>query len=58
MTTQPPVVRALLILATIDDFNRSWTSIEDISCIIQNVFDLPRTKKNQPVGYIDSHKSK
>jgi hypothetical protein len=43
-------VCAFLILATIDDFNRSWRSIEDISCIIQSVFDLPRTKKNQLSG--------
>jgi hypothetical protein len=50
ITTQSPVVCALLILATIDDFNKSWRSIEDISCIIQSVFDLPRTKKNQLSG--------
>jgi hypothetical protein len=50
ITTQSPVVCALLILATINDFNRSWRSIEDISCIIQSVFDLPRTKKNQLPG--------
>jgi hypothetical protein len=34
------VVHALLILATIDDFNRSWRSIEDISCIIQSVASI------------------
>jgi hypothetical protein len=50
ITTQSPVVRALLILATMEDFNRSWRSIEDISCIIQSIFDLPRTKKNQLSG--------
>ena len=50
IATQLPVVCALLILATIDDFNRSWRSIEDISCTIQSVFDLPRTKKNQLPG--------
>jgi hypothetical protein len=50
ITTQSPVVCAILILATIDGFNRSWRSIEDISCIIQSVFDLPRMKKNQVPG--------
>jgi hypothetical protein len=50
ITTQSPVVCALLILVTIDDFNRSWRSIEDISCTIQSVFNLLRTKKNQLSG--------
>jgi hypothetical protein len=43
-------VCALLILATMEDFNRSWRTMEDISCIIHSVFDLPRTKKNQLLG--------
>ena len=47
---QSPVVRALLILANMGDFNRSWRSIEDVSRIIQNVFDLPRTSKDQMSG--------
>jgi hypothetical protein len=50
IATKSPVVRALLILAHMEDFNRSWRSIEDIACIIQSVFDLPRTKKNQLSG--------
>jgi hypothetical protein len=47
IATQLPVVHASLILATMEDFNRSWRTIEDISCIIQSVFDLPRTKNSQ-----------
>jgi hypothetical protein len=50
IATQSPVVGALLIVATMEDFNRSWRTIEDISCIIQSVFDLPKTKKNQLPG--------
>jgi hypothetical protein len=45
-TTQLPLgVCALLILATIDDFNTSWRSIEGISCMIQSVFYMPRKKR-------------
>jgi hypothetical protein len=47
IATKSPVVRALLILAQMDDFNRSWRTIEDISRILQSVFDLQRTQKNQ-----------
>jgi hypothetical protein len=50
IATQSPVVRALLILATLEDFNRSWRPVEDISSIIQSVFDLPRTTKDQLSG--------
>ena len=42
---QAPVVRALLILANMEDFNRSWRSVEDVSRIIQSVFDLPQLEE-------------
>jgi hypothetical protein len=42
-----------------EDFNRSWRSVEDISCIIQSLFNLPRTTKDLLLGsLIVSHLSK
>jgi hypothetical protein len=47
VATQSHVVRALLILANMEEFNRSWKSIEDVLSMIQSVFELPRTTKDQ-----------
>jgi hypothetical protein len=52
IATKSHVVGALLILAHMDDFNRSWRSVDDISLIIQSVFEMPRTKKDQLSGVL------
>ena len=58
ITTKSPVVRALLILAKMDEFNRLWRTVEDVARIIQSVFDLPRTLKNElSTPLIGSHLS-
>jgi hypothetical protein len=50
VTTESHVAGALLILATLDDFNRSWRSVDDISRMIQSVFEMPRTAKDKLSG--------
>jgi hypothetical protein len=50
MITSPGVVLALLIIADLDQFNRSWRTAYDIACSMQQVFDLPRTSRDQLAG--------
>jgi hypothetical protein len=50
VATESHVAGALLILATMDDFNRSWRSVDDISRMIQSVFEMPRTAKDKLSG--------
>jgi hypothetical protein len=45
-----PVVLALLIIADLDQVNRSWRTAYDIACIMQQVFDLTRTSRDQLTG--------
>jgi hypothetical protein len=50
VATKSHVAGALLILATMDDLNRSWRSVDDISRIIQSVFEMPKTAEDKLSG--------